>query len=548
MIGIPVFKGIGIGQALNYSLQKIDIPEHTLEEHMIENEQKRLTEVIAKREKQLQEQVDIVEETVGIEESQILVAHIEILNDPELIDRINENISKRMNLMKSVEEARNFYVGMFMKIDDEYIRERAKDIEDVMNSILRTALGFTDNPLATLTGDTIIFAKDLTPSDTVLLTTKVKGIVLEDGSLTSHTAIVAKAKGITTLVGYSEERPKDGELVILDTDEVKLWINPTQETQNEYAKRLAAIIAHREKLRELKDVEAVTKDNMKVQLFGNVGSVEDAASVSENGGFGVGLLRTELIYMDSKDWPTTEEQFKIYTKICDKIEGSVIIRTLDIGGDKTLPYYTFQHEENPFLGLRAVRFCLKNEEIFKTQLRAILKTSATKDVRVMFPMIGAEEEVIASKKILEAVKDELRSEGVSFNEDIPVGIMVEIPSAVFAMDRLAKHVDFVSVGTNDLCQYTLAVDRLNSSVADLYNPMNVSILRMIQHVVAECHKLDVEVGVCGEMAGDLEAARVLIGLGVDELSVTPIMIPYIKEMILQSDYKALVAEALRITE
>lgn len=530
MIGTPVYKGIGIGKAFNFKVVDLIIPSNTINSNQIEETIVSFENFVLDREAEITKQMEFVKETVGVEESLILLAHIEILNDPELKSRVIENVKKQMNLVASIDEAKNFFVNLFLQIEDTYIKERAKDIEDVLTGLIKKLLGIKSFSFQELSEDTIIFAKDLNPSDTVSLNDFVKGIVLTDGSQTSHTAIVAKAKGIPTLVGYSNGKVEDNADVIIDTKNVNMWINPSEDIKASYLALVEEEKKHKKQLETLKDKPAVTKDNYEIKLFGNVGSLEDTKNVVKQGGFGVGLLRTELVYMESKDWPTVEEQYNIYSKICGEINQEVIIRTLDIGGDKMLPYYTFESEENPFLGLRAIRFCLKNKEIFKTQLKAILKASANYPVKVMFPMIGSLQELLDAKAELEIAKQELDAEGTLYNKEIPVGIMVEIPAAVFAIDLLAEHVDFVSIGTNDLCQYTLAVDRLNAEVSYLYDSMNVSILRMIHHVVKVCKPLHVEVGICGEMASDLDAAKVLIGLGVDELSVSPIMIPLIKEM------------------
>lgn len=540
MIGVSVFKGVGIGKAFNYEIESIIIPEEMIGENEIESTLDKLNIAIGNQKTSLEAHMKHVEETIGASESQIFSAHIEILNDPELTSRIRKNIvEKKMNLVASIDEAKNFYVGMLSALEDLYIRERARDIEDVMEGLIKNILGLSDNPLDNINEDTILFAKDLSPSETIHLNNWVKGIVLSEGSITSHSAIVAKAKGIPTIVGYKEDPILNGKSVVLDTVTIKILVDPTDAEREIYREKVREEALHQKRLKELVKVEAITKDYRHIELFGNVGSAEEALSIVEHGGFGVGLLRTELVYMNSKDWPTEEEQYTTYESIAKNVNGEVIIRTLDIGGDKTLPYFTFPKEENPFLGLRAIRFCLKNKEIFKTQLRAILKLSVAYPIKIMFPMIGSLEELIEAKKCLEEAKKSLEAENQAYNENIPVGIMIEIPSAVFAIDLLSEHVDFVSIGTNDLCQYTLAVDRLNPEVAYLYDAFNISIIRMINHVVQGCKPKGVKVGICGEMASDVEAAKILIGLGVDELSVSPSMIPYVKEVIISSNYEEL---------
>ena len=547
MIGVSVFKGVGIGKAFNYEIESIIIPKEMIGENEIESTLDQLNIAIGNQKTSLEAHMKHVEETIGASESQIFSAHIEILNDPELTSRIRKNIvGQKMNLVAAIDEAKNFYVGMLSALEDLYIRERAKDIEDVMEGLLKHILGLSDNPLDTIKEDTILFAKDLSPSETIHLNDWVKGIVLSEGSITSHSAIVAKAKGIPTIVGYKEAQVPGGTPVILDTITTQLLINPTEVELEHYREKVKEEALHQKRLKQLVNEKAITKDQRSIELFGNVGSAEEALSIVEHGGFGVGLLRTELVYMNSKDWPTEDEQYKTYESIAKNVNGEVIIRTLDIGGDKTLPYFTFPKEENPFLGLRAIRFCLKNKDIFKTQLRAILRLSASYPVKIMFPMIGSLEELIEARKCLDEAKKSLKVDNQAYNEDIPVGIMIEIPSAVFAIDLLSDHVDFVSIGTNDLCQYTLAVDRLNPEVAYLYDAFNISIIRMIDHVVRGCKPKGVKVGICGEMASDVEAAKILVGLGVDELSVSPSMIPYVKEVIISSNYEDLKVHAQRI--
>jgi phosphotransferase system enzyme I (PtsI) len=540
VIGVSVFKGVGIGKAFNYEIESIMISKEMIEENEIESTLDRLNIAIGNQKTSLEAHMKHVEETIGVSESQIFSAHIEILNDPELTSRIRKNIvEKKMNLVAAIDEAKNFYVGMLSALDDLYIRERARDIEDVMEGLIKNILGLSDNPLDNINEDTILFARDLSPSETIHLNNWVKGIVLSEGSITSHSAIVAKAKGIPTIVGYKEDQVLNGKSVVLDTVTIKILIDPTEAELEVYREKVREEALHQKRLKELVKVEAITKDHKSIELFGNVGSAEEALSIVEHGGFGVGLLRTELVYMNSKDWPTEEEQYTTYESIAKNVNGEVIIRTLDIGGDKTLPYYTFPKEENPFLGLRAIRFCLKNKDIFKTQLRAILRLSACYPIKIMFPMIGSLEELMEARKCLDEAKKSLEADNQPYKDDIPVGIMIEIPSAVFAIDLLSDYVDFVSIGTNDLCQYTLAVDRLNPEVAYLYDAFNISIIRMIDHVVQGCKPKGVKVGICGEMASDVEAAKILIGLGVDELSVSPSMIPYVKEVIISSNYEEL---------
>lgn len=537
MKGLSVFKGIAIGSAYLYKSVELTIPRERISVEDVEEEMSKLLSYKDSYYQKLESQMKYVVETVGEKESQIVQAHMEILEDPELFDAVRNKIEKdQMNLVMAIDETRKFFLELFAGIDDPYIRERSKDIDDVTSGWMKTAMGIVDHQLSLITKSTILFAKDLNPSDTMQLNAYVEGIVLQEGSLTSHTAIVAKAKGIPTIVAFDGELPQEDDLVILDSHTTQVFYRTEELLLREYRKKLQVETEKTQELKKIRDKHAVTMDGHHVEIVGNVGSAVETEAMIKNGGFGVGLLRTEFVYMNSSHWPTEEEQYKEYLEIAKKANGEVIIRTLDIGGDKMLPYYEFHKEENPFLGLRAVRFCMKNPGIFKTQLKAILRVSAKYAVKIMFPMISHLEELRQAKKVLEEVKEELRQEKTAFNEKIAVGIMVEIPSVVYIMDLFAKEVDFVSIGTNDLCQYTLAVDRLNPEVSYIYDGMNISILRMIAHVVEACHKEGVKVGVCGELAGDVNSALVLVGLGVDELSMSPSMIPTIKESILKSQY------------
>lgn len=540
MTGVAVFDGISIGKTWLVEEKEISIPEFSLTDGDIDDELSRLEEWKNKHGENLKHKKDMILETVGEEESKIFDAHLEILNDPELEATIIGHIKNdHMNGVKSIYETMQQFLQLFKGIDDPYIRERAVDIEDVLTGWIKVGLGIEESGLASISEDVVLFANDLTPSDTVHFTSFVKGVVLQEGSVTSHTAIVAKAKGIPTIVGFKDLMPKQGQVVVLDTKAMDMIVEPDQETYDTYMEKVKEIEIYKASLAKLKDLPALTVDGREIEIFGNVGALEDAHATLDNGGFGVGLLRTELIYMESKDWPTEEEQYKIYYDIASTVNEEVIIRTLDIGGDKVLPYYKFDHEENPFLGLRALRFCLKNQDIFLTQLKAILRVSAEFPVKVMFPMVGAVSELIEARKVLDLAKAELKEEGKAFNDHIAVGIMVEIPSVVFALDMFEGLIDFVSIGTNDLCQYTLAVDRMNPEVAYLYDSENISILRMIKHVVKSCHAMNVKVGVCGEMAGSVKTGLILLGLGVDELSMSPAMIPYVKDAVRKASYKEL---------
>jgi len=544
MSKIVVYKGIGIGKCHLISDEEIQISDEPVLPQQIDDEIARYETAKATVIGQLKALREHTRKTVGESEAMIFDAHLMMIEDPMLVDATNDKIRVHQEKAeKAVTSVRNELSAMFSQIDDPYIRERGRDVEDVSDSLVKSLLGIDQASLSLLNEPTIIVARDLKPSETVMLSKQVKGIILEIGSVTSHAAIVAKAKGIPTIIGDTGicERVQSGDRIILDARKNQIIINPDELTAQDYNVRLNLEYKEKIRLSSLKDLEAATLDGHTVKLYANVGSVADTVMGKDQGGRGVGLLRTEFLYMNNTHFPTEEEQFDQYRKIAQAAGGEVIIRTLDIGGDKTLPYFSFPEESNPFLGFRAIRFCLENPDIFKTQLRAILRASDFGKVKIMFPMIATAQEFRAGKaRVLEAMS-ELRTEAISFDEKIEVGIMLEIPAAVMITDLLAKEVDFFSIGTNDLCQYTLAVDRMNNRVSHLYQPLNPSIIRLIDMAVKGAHSYGREIGICGEMASDEMAALVLIGLGVDELSVSPSMIPVIKEKIRSVRYSDLLS-------
>lgn len=555
MKGITVFEGAGMGNAVVH--QEVErsslVRRETIKKDQITAEISQFQENVEKAFGELEVLKQHALETVGEEEAEIFEAHIMMLEDPTLIGSIKDMIENQLlQGAWAVCKVRDDLVEQFMAIDNEYIRARAQDVKDVTDRILGIYLGVEEVNLGDIQEDTIIIASDLKPSETIQLNEFVKGIILEEGSITSHAAIVAKAKGIPTIVGVADacDMIHNNDLVILDARKSTFFINPSEEVQKEYQEILVEQKKEQERLKNLITVAAQTQDGQTIKLYGNVGSVEEAMLVKEQGAKGIGLLRTELLYMDNDHFPTEEEQFSYYRQIAELMAEETIIRTLDIGGDKNLPYYDLPKEQNPFLGKRAIRLCLKEAELFKTQLKAILRASHYGKIKIMFPMISCLEELRNAKEILEAAKGELKNNGIPFDEQIKVGIMVEIPSAAVSADIFAQEVDFFSIGTNDLCQYTCAVDRMNSEVAHLYQPLHPSILRLIAMTVAAGKKYHVEVGVCGEMAGDKDFACLLMGMGVDELSMSPAMINRVKDKIRNSrfeDMKSL-AEKVKLTK
>lgn len=539
-----VYKGIGIGKCHLIRDEQVQISDELVLPQQIDDEITRYETAKATVIGQLKALREHTRKTIGESEAMIFDAHLMMIEDPMLVEATNDKIRVHQEKAeKAVTSVRNELSAMFSQIDDPYIRERGRDVEDVSDSLVKALLGIDQDSLFLLDEPTIIVARDLKPSETVMLSKQVKGIILEIGSVTSHAAIVAKAKGIPTIIGDTGicDRVQSGDIIILDARKNQIIINPDESTTQDYKVRLELEYKEKIRLSALKDVEATTLDGHTIKLYANVGSVADTIMGKDQGGRGVGLLRTEFLYMNNTHFPTEEEQFDQYRRIAQAAGEEVVIRTLDIGGDKTLPYFSFPEESNPFLGFRAIRFCLENPDIFKTQLRAILRASDFGKVKIMFPMIATMQEYRSGKARVSEAMSELRAEGIAFDDKIEVGIMLEIPAAVMITDLLAKEVDFFSIGTNDLCQYTLAVDRMNNRVSHLYQPLNPSILRLIDMAVKGAHSYGREIGICGEMASDEMAALVLIGLGVDELSVSPSMIPVIKEKIRSVHYSDLLS-------
>jgi phosphoenolpyruvate-protein phosphotransferase len=477
-----------------------------------------------------------VQQELDESKAQIFEAHRMMLEDPEFTGAIREAIQAgSVNAAYAVKEVSDTYIALFEQMEDEYMRERAADIRDVGSRLANNILGVSSGNLASIDRPVIIVAHDLTPSDTAMMNKEhVLGFTTDVGGRTSHTAIMARSLGIPAVLGLGDISVKiqDGDALIIDGLEGKVLVNPDPGQQAEYEKKIREYRQRREKLQEAAALPAVTLDGKRIEVSCNIGTPEDVQGALENGGDGVGLFRTEFLYMNSNALPTEEEQYEQYRKAAALLQGKpLIIRTLDIGGDKKLPYLPIPEEMNPFLGWRAIRICLERKDIFKTQLRAILRAGAEGNVLVMFPMISGVGEVREAKQVLEEAKAELRQENISFDEAIKVGIMVEIPSAAVTADLIAKEVDFFSVGTNDLCQYTLAVDRMNPKVAGLYQPLHPGILRLIKNVIDASHRHGKFTGMCGEMAGTEEACAILLGLGLDEFSMSAGAIPGIKNIV-----------------
>ena len=421
------------------------------------------------------------------------------------------------------------FVSIFESMDNEYMRERAADIKDVTNRVLRHILGIKVVDLSALSEEVILIAHDLTPSDTATMNKNmVLGFLTDIGGRTSHTAIMARTLEIAAVVGLNDatEKIKDGDFVVFNGETGEVIVNPDKETINKYSQLKAKFDEEKEALKQLIGKASTTLDERHVELAGNIGSPNDLEGLLKNDAEGVGLYRTEFLYMDKEDdFPTEDEQYEAYKAVLEGMNGKpIVIRTLDIGGDKELKYFKMDEEMNPFLGYRAIRLCLDRTDIFKTQLRALYRASVHGKLRIMFPMISSLEELLKAKEILKEVLAEMDAEGIAYSNDVEVGMMIEIPSAAVISDILAKHVDFFSIGTNDLIQYTCAVDRMNQKISYLYNQFNPAVLRLIKMVIDNAHKEGKWVGMCGEAAGDQRMIPILLGMGLDEFSMSPISI------------------------
>lgn len=550
--GIAASSGIAIAKA--YCLVE---PDLSFTKQSIDNTDAEITKfeaAIAKSVEELKDIQKIAERELGAEEAAIFDAHILVLNDPELINPIKDNINaEKVNAEHALKETTDMFIAMFEGMDNEYMQERAADIRDVTKRILSHLLGVKVVNPSTISEEVIVIAEDLTPSDTAQLNRKyVLGFATDIGGRTSHSAIMARSLEIPAIVGTGEATTKiqDGDLVIVDGLNGQLHINPSAELIAEYETAAEKYEAQKAEWAKLVNEKTLTADGEQVELAANIGTPEDLEGVINNGGEAVGLYRTEFLYMGRDQLPTEEEQFEAYKKVLEGMDGKpVVVRTLDIGGDKELPYLQLPEEMNPFLGFRAIRLCLEEQEIFRTQLRALLRASTFGDLKIMFPMIATLGEFRQAKAILEEEKEALIAAGEKVSETIEVGIMVEIPSTAVQADQFAKEVDFFSIGTNDLIQYTMAADRMNERVSYLYQPYNPAILRLVKMVIDASHREGKWTGMCGEMAGDEIAIPLLLGLGLDEFSMSATSILKARSQILQlkkSDMVKLAESALEM--
>ena len=536
----------GIAASKGYAIGRVFLQEH--EEIVITDA--KITDIAAEKEKMQKAlddskaQLEAIKvkaaEEMGAEKAEVFEAHITLLDDPEFTGAMMSEIeTNSVNGLKAVESVTNTFVAIFESMDNEYMRERAADIKDVSKRILSNLAGKGGDSFAIIENNTVVVAHDLTPSDTAGLDrSKVVGFITNIGGRTSHAAIMARTLEIPAVLGLGDitDCVKNGDTVIVDGIAGDVIINPSEEVLAEYKAKKEKFQAEQEELKKLIDVKTTTKSGRRIEVCGNIGKPEDVKGVIENGGDGVGLFRTEFLYMDRESAPTEEEQFESYKYVLEKMDGKqVVIRTLDIGGDKTLPYLPLPEEMNPFLGYRAIRLCLDRKEIFKVQLRALLRASIYGNLCVMFPMISGLEEFLQAKEVVDECKAELKAEGKEYSETIQWGIMVEIPAAAVYADELAKYVDFFSIGTNDLIQYTLAADRMSEKVSYLYNPMHPAVLRLIKMTIDGAHKHGKWVGMCGEMAGDEAAIPTLVEYGLDEFSMSATSILNAKKIMLEQE-------------
>lgn len=536
--GIAASKGYAIGKVHVKKEYQIEIENKKIQN--IEEEKVRLKKAIEDSRQQILKVKEKAEKEVGLDKAAVFDSHIMLLDDPEFAGAIESKIEQEsINSEKALDDVVEMYMSIFSSMEDEYMKERAADVKDVGKRILHNLVGINLDELSLLDDNTVIVAHDLTPSDTAQLDkNKVIAFLTDIGGRTSHSAIMARTLEIPAIVGLKDitSSVQNGDLVIVDGIKGEVVINPDIDTLKEYEQKKLAFEKEQEELKRLINVETITKAGKKVEVVGNIGKPEDVKQVLENGGEGIGLFRTEFLYMDRDSLPTEEEQFEAYKYVAEKMEGKpVIIRTLDIGGDKKLTYLPLPEEMNPFLGYRAIRLCLDRKEIFKVQLRALLRASAFGNIKIMFPMIACVEEFLEAKKITMECMKELEKENKDFNRDLEIGMMVEVPAAAVAADEFAKHADFFSIGTNDLIQYTMAADRMNEKVSYLYNPLHPAILTLIKNTIDAAHRANKWCGMCGEVAGDERVIPTLVKYGLDEFSMSATSILRAKQIIMDTE-------------
>lgn len=554
--GIAASQGIAYGQIFVYIQSDVEVPSYEVEPERRLEEVSRFDRALVSTRQQIAKIQGEVEKNLGAQEALIFDAHLMALEDPALIgETIRVFESTGQNIETCFNQVSQRYVQAFAKFEDEYLRERASDIRDVAQRVLQNLLGQAENSLSRLADKRIVVANDVSPSDSASIDRSAAiALVTDSGSKTSHAVIVARSMKMPAVVGVRNltKRAHNGDWAIVDGYDGVVILNPSESTLFRYGKIQAKKKSFEARLMEANRELAVTLDGVAVSLMANIEKVEEVAQVKAYAAEGVGLYRTEYLFLNSARIPTEQEQFLAYQAVAQAIAPQpVVIRTLDLGGDKPMEGNPdlFPKENNPFMGFRAIRFCLENLEIFKDQLRAILRASTCGNVRIMYPMISGSEEMVRANAVLTECMAELKSRDIAFDAKLQVGAMIEIPSAAMTADILAKECGFFSVGTNDLIQYLLAIDRVNERIAHLYEPTHPAVVRTLKYIVDEAHKRGVTVSVCGEMAGDPVFAPLLLGLGVDALSMSPAWLPSVKYMVramTMADARALAAEALTL--
>ena len=548
--GIASSDGIAIAKVFKLEEVEIKFEEKSTEPS---KELHRLDEIINKSKEQLTKIKESAIKNLTIEEAQVFDAHLQLINDPLIISEIKTLVEKDfLTIEAAISISFKKFEDMFAAMDDSYMKERAADIRDVSKRMLMIATNTPMKDLTTINYEVIIVSDDVTPSQTAQMNKKyVKGFAANVGGRTSHAAIMARSLEIPAILGLGNitEIANHDDTIILDGNQGLVIVNPTNEQIKEYSKKIEELAIEKNELKKLIGKKTKTLDGKEIELVCNIGGTKDVEGVLKNDGEGIGLFRSEFLYMDSSTWPNENQQYEAYKEVVSsfKPDQRVIVRTLDIGGDKNLSYYKFDDEMNPFLGHRAIRFCLEKKDILKTQLRALIRASAHGKIAIMFPMIATLDEFLEAKSVFDDAYNELKNENVKIAEKIEVGMMVEIPVAAIMSSDFAKHVDFFSIGTNDLMQYSMAADRMNPKVSYLYQPLNPGILRLIKATIDGGHMHNKFVGMCGELAGDINVIPILLGLGLDEFSMSATSILKARKLITNynlSDAKKLAEKAL----